>query len=76
MFRSDFEEKATRPSFITWQDAWNIVKKVRKIIIDKHMHQNDAVSVDRLINELRKGEDNPVIAYKSQVCKFIKLIIG
>ena len=64
--RSDFEEKATRSSFITRQDARNIVRKFESAI--KHRHQNDAVSVDRLVNELRKGEDNPVIAYKSQVC--------
>ena len=63
--RSDFEEHATRSSFITRQDARNITRRFENAI--KHRHQNDAVSVDRLVSELRKGEDNPVVAYKSQV---------
>ena len=63
--RSDFEEHAMRSSFITRQDARNINRRFENAI--KHRHQNDAVSVDRLVSELRKGEDNPVVAYKSQV---------
>ena len=54
-----------RSSFITRHDARNIVRRFENVI--KHRHHNDAVSVDRLVSELRKGEDNPVIAYKSQV---------
>ena len=63
--RSDFEEHAMRSSFITQQDARNIIRRFKKAI--KHRNQNDAVSVDRYVCELRKGEDNPVVAYKSQV---------
>ena len=63
--RSNFEEQATGSSFITRQDARNIVRRFENAI--KHRYQNDAVSVDRLVSELRKAEDNPVIAYKSQV---------
>ena len=63
--RSNFEVQATRSSFITRQDARNIVRRFENAI--KHRHQNDAVSVDRLVSELQKAEDNPVIAYKSQV---------
>ena len=63
--RSNFEEQATRSSIITRQDVRNIVRRFENAI--KHRHQNDAMSVDRLVSELRKAEDNPVIAYKSQV---------
>lgn len=63
--RSDFEEHATRSSFITRQDARNIVRRLENAI--KHRHQNDAVSVDRLVSELQQEADNPVIAYKPQV---------
>ena len=67
--RPDFEEHATRSSFITRQDARNITRRFENAI--KHGHQNNAVSVDRLLNELTKGEDNPVVAYKSQNGKFM-----
>ena len=64
--RSEFEERATRSSSITRQDARNIIIRRFENAI-KHRHQNDAVSVDRLVKEFQQWEDNPVIAYKPQV---------
>ena len=63
--RSGFTESATRATFITRQDIRNIVRKIEDSL--KHRHQIDAVSVDRLVKELKLEEDNPIIAYKPQV---------
>lgn len=63
--RGNFEGKATRSSFITRQDARNIIRRFENAI--KHRHQNDALSVDRLVKELQLEEENPIIAYKPQV---------
>ena len=56
--------EATRASFITRQDARNIVRMLDNIV--KHRHNNDAVSLDRLCRELENEEDSPIIAYKPQ----------
>lgn len=63
--RTNFTESANRATFITRQDVRNIVRKIEDSL--KHQHQIDAVSVDRLVKELMLEEDNPIIAYKSQV---------
>ena len=62
--RDNFLSEATRASFITRQDARNIVRTLDSVV--KHRHNNDAVSVDRLCKELQNEEDSPIIAYKPQ----------
>ena len=62
--RDNFLSEATRVSFITRQDARNIVRTLDSVV--KHRHNNDAVSVDRLCKELQNEEDSPIIAYKPQ----------
>lgn len=59
-----FLSEATRVSFITRQDACNIVRTLDNAV--KHRHNDDAVSVDRLCRQLQNEEDNPIIAYKPQ----------
>ena len=53
--------EASKATFITKQDAHNIVRTLDKA--RKSRHENDAVSVERLVQEL--GE-KVVIAYKPQ----------
>ena len=62
--RDNFLFEATRASFITRQDARNIVRTLDSVV--KHRHNNNAVSVDRLCKELQNEEDSPIIAYKPQ----------
>lgn len=71
--RGDFKGKATRSTFITRQDVRNIVRKFENSI--KHRHQNDAMSVDRLVKELQLEEENPIIAYKPQVWKLASQLL-
>ena len=52
--RDNFLTEATRASFITRQDARNIVRMLDNIV--KHRHNNDAVSLDRLCRELENEE--------------------
>ena len=42
----------------------NLIRKVDNAL--KHRHQNDAVSVDRLVKELQQEDPSPVIGYKPQ----------
>ena len=62
--RENFLTEATRASFITRQDARNIARTLDSVV--KHRHNNDAVSVDRLVKELENEKDSPIIAYKPQ----------
>ena len=61
--RQNFLSEATRATFITRQDARNIVRTMDNAL--KHRHENDAISVDRLVSELQK-EDNVIVSYKPQ----------
>ena len=61
--REKFLCEATRATFMTRQDARNIVRTMDNAL--KHRHENDAVSVERLVCELEK-EGNLVLAYKPQ----------
>ena len=61
--REKFLSEATRATFITRQDARNIVRTMDNAL--RHRHKNDAISVQRLVGELQK-EDSLVVAYKPQ----------
>ena len=62
--RNDFMEQATRKHFITRQDCRNIGRKVKDF--SKHRHNDDAVSVDRIVRELQQETPSPVLTYKPQ----------
>ena len=62
--KKDFIDKANRKHFITRQDCQNIARKLRDF--SQHRHADDAVSVDRIVQELHKEEKSPVLLYKAQ----------
>ena len=62
MERHKFEVKATRRHFISRQDCRNATRKLRDF--SKHRHQNDAISVHRIVNELTQEKPSSIIAYK------------
>ena len=62
-----FDEMATRRHFVTRQDCRNACRKVRNFT--SHRHDNDAVSVDRIVKELQLEDPSPVIAYKPRGIK-------
>ena len=65
--RNKFDQLATRKHFITRQDCRNACRKVRDFT--NHRHDNDAVSVDRIVKELQLDNPSPVIAYKPRGIK-------
>ncbi len=62
--RMTFDEHATRRYFMTRQDCRNIGRKVKDF--NTHRHNDDAISVDRLVGELREESPTPILAYKAQ----------
>ena len=62
--RDIFSSEATRATFITRQDARNMVHGLENSF--KHHHENDALSVDRLVKELSGEKESPIIACKPQ----------
>lgn len=60
--RKTFSEAALRRHFVTRQDCRNACRKIRDFA--NHRHKNDALSVDRIVKELKIEEPCPVIAYK------------
>ena len=60
--RNKFDELATRKHFITRQDCRNVCRKVKDFT---NWHENDAVSVNRIVEELQLEDVCPVIAYKA-----------
>ena len=62
--RHAFGQVATRRHFVTRQDCRNICRKTRDFT--NHRHDNDALSVDRIVKELQLEDPSPVIAYKPQ----------
>ena len=62
--RETFLSEVSRASFVTRQDARNIVRTLDNAL--KHRHDNDALSVDRLCRELRAEKESVLIAYKPQ----------
>ena len=58
--KSDFNEKATKATFITQQDVRNVVRKLENSL--KYCHQSDAISLDCLVKELQLEQGNPIIA--------------
>ena len=65
--RHHFQANASRATFITRQDARNIIRKLDNAL--KHRHKDDAISVDRLVQELEQEKPSPIIAYKPQGVK-------
>ena len=62
--RNEFDKVVSRKHFITRQDCRNVCIKIRDFT--NHRHTNDAVSVDRIVQELQLENPSPVIAYKPQ----------
>ena len=62
--RSNFNGVATRETFVKRQDVVNVQRKVRDF--SNHHHYDDAVSVDRMVAQLRAEDYDPVLVYKAQ----------
>ena len=62
MQRKSFSEAGLHHHFVTRQDCRNACRKIRDFV--NHHHKNDALSVDRIVSELKLEEHCPVIAYK------------
>ena len=62
-----FDEVATRKHFITQQGCRNACRKIRDFT--NHQHNNDAISVDRIVRELQLEDPSPVIGYKPRGIK-------
>ena len=62
--RHEFDEVVTRKHFITRQDYRNACRKTRDFT--NHRYANDAVSMDRIVQELQLESPSPIIAYKPQ----------
>ena len=60
--RQEFEDVVTRKHFITRQDCRNASRKTRDFT--NHHHTNDAMSVDRIVQELQLEDPSPIVAYK------------
>lgn len=60
--RHTFDEEIKRKHFITRQDCHNACRKIRNFT--NHRHENDAISIDRIVRELNFEESSPVLAYK------------
>lgn len=54
----------TRKDLVTWQDCYNIKRKI--CFQTTRRHDNDAMSVHKLIAELREETYDPVLVYKPQ----------
>lgn len=59
--RLEYHDHVTRKHFLTRQDCRNAARK-----LSSHRHANDAVSVDRLVTELKRESPSPVLLYKPQ----------
>ena len=62
--RQEFEDVVTRKHFITRQDCRNASRKTCDFT--NHRHTNDAMSVDRIVQELQLEDPSPIVAYKPQ----------
>ena len=65
--RNQFLQSATRRHFLTRQDCRNASRKVRNFT--RHRHTHDAISVNRIVTELRTESPSPLLAYKPQGVK-------
>ena len=65
--RDSFDCSTVRKHFLTKQDINNIQTKVKDFGIKRH--ENDAVSVSVIVEELRGESFNPVLIYKPQGTK-------
>ena len=59
-----FTEEVQQKHFITRRDLLNMKRKVCHLTATRH--EDDAISVDYLIQELRQEEYDPVLLYKPQ----------
>ena len=69
--RSEYLQQVNKTHFITRQDCRNIVRN-----LSNHQHENDAISVDRIIKELQQESPSPVIFYKHQQCELPRSQLG
>lgn len=59
--RGKFDEDVKRKHFITRQDCCNSSRKVRNF--KNHRHDNDAISVNRIVSELQLENPSPILVY-------------
>ena len=62
--RHAFAEEAGRRHFVTRRDVLNLSRKVNHL--SKIRHENDAQSVDQMVQELQAEDINPILCYKRQ----------
>ena len=60
--RENFDETAHRKHFLTRQDCRNACRKLKDF--KNHRHSSDAISVQRIVNELSTEDPCPVLVYK------------
>ena len=63
--RENFDEKARKRHFITRQDCRNACRNIKDF--KNHWHEDDAISVDRIVKELWLEDPSSVIAYKPRL---------
>ena len=77
--RDQFQEAATRKHFITRQTFMYIFKKVKTTLyiliqecmsaiaqLQSHRHLEEAISIDRIVRELKEEVTSPILLYKPQ----------
>lgn len=62
--RQDFDQTVSRKHFLSTQDIRNIKLSVQENQVKRH--ENDATSVDMIVQELEMEPFNPVLVYKRQ----------
>ena len=62
--RQDFDQTVSRKHFLSPQDIRNYERKVRSRQVKRH--ENDALSVDILVQELMLEPFSPILVYKQQ----------
>ena len=62
--RDKFSEQVQRKHFVTRRDLLNLRRKVCHLTATRH--QEDAISVDYLVQEFRQEEYDPILLYKPQ----------
>lgn len=65
--REDFHQNVSRKHLMSKQDIHN----VKRNVVDRQIkrHENDAISVGILVQELKNETFNPILFYKAQGCE-------
>ena len=64
--RHKFATEAERRHFVTRRDVLNLSRKVNHL--SRVRHENDAQSVEQIVEELKQESYNPILCYKWQGC--------